>query len=70
MDSRAAPAFPASVTTPVVSSADLSVSKTGPVTAVAGTNVTYTITVLNAGPMSATAVSLTDPTHRACRWCR
>ena len=37
-------------------------SKTGPVTAIAGTNVTYTITVLNAGPVSATAVSLTDAT--------
>ncbi len=56
------PSFPASVTTPVVSTADLSVSKTGPVSAVAGTNVTYTITVLNAGPGQATAVSLTDPT--------
>ena len=56
------PSFPASVTTPVVSAADLSVSKTGPVTAVAGTNVTYTVTVLNAGPGAANAVSLTDAT--------
>ena len=56
------PAFPVSVTTPVVSTADLSVSKTGPVTAVAGTNVTYTVTVLNAGPGAANAVSLTDAT--------
>ena len=56
------PAFPVSVTTPVVSTADLSVSKTGPVTATAGTNVTYTVTVLNAGPGAANAVSLTDAT--------
>ena len=56
------PSFPVSVTTPIASFADLSVSKTGPVTAVAGTNVTYTVTVLNAGPGAANAVSLTDPT--------
>jgi uncharacterized repeat protein (TIGR01451 family) len=56
------PAFPISVTTPLTSSADLSVSKTGPVTAIAGTNVTYTVTVLNAGPGAANAVSLTDAT--------
>ena len=56
------PAFPVSVTTPIALFADLSVSKTGPVTAVAGTNVTYTVTVLNAGPGAANAVSLTDAT--------
>ena len=33
-----------------------------PLTAVAGTNVVYTITVTNAGPSDATGVTLTDPT--------
>ena len=50
------------MTTPIGTFADLSVSKTGPVTAIAGTNITYTVTVLNAGPAAANAVSLTDPT--------
>ena len=43
-------------------SADLQVTKSGPATAVAGTNVVYTITVTNAGPSDATGVTLTDPT--------
>ena len=36
--------------------------RTAPLTAVAGTNVVYTITVTNAGPSDATGVTLTDPT--------
>ena len=36
--------------------------RSGPATAVAGTNVVYTITVTNAGPSDATGVTLTDPT--------
>ena len=43
-------------------SADLQITKEGPATAVAGTNVVYTITVTNAGPSDATGVTLTDPT--------
>jgi uncharacterized repeat protein (TIGR01451 family) len=41
-------------------SADLSVLKTGPSTVTAGTNITYTITVLNAGPSAADKVVLMD----------
>ena len=43
-------------------SADVQITKSGPATAVAGTNVAYTITVTNAGPSDATGVTLTDPT--------
>ena len=43
-------------------SADLHIAKEGPLNAVAGTNVVYTITVTNAGPSDATGVTLTDPT--------
>jgi uncharacterized repeat protein (TIGR01451 family) len=43
-----------------VSSADVSVTKTGPPTAAAGSNVTYTITVANAGPDAADNVTLSD----------
>ena len=39
---------------------DLSVTKTGPVTAPANSDVTYTITVNNNGPNAATVVTLTD----------
>src|SRR5687768_4495119 len=41
-------------------SADLFVLKTGPDSAPAGSNVTYTVTVTNAGPDEATAVTVTD----------
>jgi uncharacterized repeat protein (TIGR01451 family) len=50
----------ATLNTAVTASADLSVSKSGPLTAVAGTNVTYTIVVSNSGPSNAANVSLTD----------
>jgi conserved repeat domain len=40
----------------------IQVTKTGPPTAFAGTNILYTITVGNAGPSNATAVVLNDPT--------
>ncbi len=43
-------------------SADVQITKEGPATAVAGTNVVYTITVTNAGPSDATGVTLADPT--------
>src|SRR5262249_52587398 len=40
--------------------ADLGVTKTGPAAATAGSNVTYTITVVNNGPSAAQDASLTD----------
>ena len=43
-------------------SADLQIGKTGPAQATAGTNITYTITVTNAGPSDAASVSVADPT--------
>lgn len=43
-----------------VATTDVSVAKTGPATAAAGSNVTYTITIANAGPDSADNVTLTD----------
>jgi len=42
------------------SAADLSVTKTAPATVVAGTNLTYTITVANAGPSTAASVVMKD----------
>ena len=42
--------------------ADLSVTKTGPTTAVPGTDVVYTLTVHNAGPSTARDASVNDPT--------
>ena len=47
---------------PLTPSADVLITKSGPVTAVAGTNVVYTITVTNAGPSDAIVVTLADPT--------
>jgi uncharacterized repeat protein (TIGR01451 family) len=44
----------------VTTSADAGVVKTGPASVHAGTNITYTVTVTNAGPSDATTVSLTD----------
>src|SRR4029077_17453379 len=40
----------------------LRITKEGPLNAVAGTNVVYTITVTNVGPSDATRVTLVDPT--------
>src|SRR5438105_6687573 len=42
-------------------SADLRVTKTGPARANAGSDVTYTIEVFNAGPNTASTVTLSDP---------
>ena len=51
-----------SVTTPVTTLADLGVTKTGIPSAVnSGNNVSYTITVTNAGPSYAAAAVLNDP---------
>jgi uncharacterized repeat protein (TIGR01451 family) len=46
--------------TTVTQSADLSVTKSGPPTVIPGTDVTYTVTVTNAGPSDAASVSLDD----------
>ena len=46
---------------PLAPSAALQITKAGPVNALAGTNIVYTITVTNAGPSDATGVTLTDP---------
>ena len=51
----------ASVTTPVEDSADLSLVKHGPPTALAGNKVSYTLTVSNAGPSDAQGVVVRDP---------
>jgi uncharacterized repeat protein (TIGR01451 family) len=50
----------ATAQTTIQTSADLSVTKSAPAAATAGSNVTYTINVANAGPSDASAVTLTD----------
>ncbi len=49
-----------SVNTTVVTPADLKITKTGPATAVAGTNVIYTLVVQNTGAQDAANVSISD----------
>ena len=41
--------------------ADVSITKSGPATAVAGTNINYTISVTNAGPSDAATIGFGDP---------
>ncbi len=50
-----------SVTTPITPVADVSITKSGPPAVTAGTNITYTISVTNAGPSNATNVVVSDP---------
>ena len=50
----------ATAVTTVTSTADLTITKSGPATATAGTNITYTLTLTNGGPSNAASVSLTD----------
>ena len=50
------------LTTLGATSADLSIVKAGPATAAPGANVTYTLTVTNSGPDTATNVRIDDPT--------
>ena len=52
----------ATTSVPLTPAADLQISKDGPATAVAGTNVVYTTVVTNAGPSDAVAVTVADPT--------
>lgn len=49
-----------SITTTVTPVADLSITKTGPATANAGSALSYTVTVSNAGPDTAASVVMTD----------
>jgi uncharacterized repeat protein (TIGR01451 family) len=51
----------ASVTVEVGPTADLSIAKSGPESAAAGSELTYTLTVHNAGPSAATGVAVVDP---------
>jgi uncharacterized repeat protein (TIGR01451 family) len=60
MDDSAANDETATFNSTVAAVADLVVSKSGPTTVTAGTDVTYTITLTNAGPSDAQGVSLTD----------
>ncbi|WGQ08608.1 gliding motility-associated C-terminal domain-containing protein [Pedobacter gandavensis] len=48
------------VTTSVVKTADLQITKTGPAAVVAGSDISYTINVKNAGPSHVTAATITD----------
>ncbi|MFN8168623.1 MAG: hypothetical protein U0S36_07540 [Candidatus Nanopelagicales bacterium] len=50
----------ATASTTVTASADLRITKTGPASVTAGSSVTYTLTVSNAGPSDATLVSVLD----------
>ena len=52
----------ATTSVPLTPAADLQISKDGPASAVAGTNVVYTTVVTNAGPSDAVAVTVADPT--------
>jgi uncharacterized repeat protein (TIGR01451 family) len=49
-------------TTAIVAQADLGITKTGPLTASVGTNISYMITVTNNGPLAATNTFVNDPT--------
>jgi uncharacterized repeat protein (TIGR01451 family) len=48
-------------TSAIVPTADVQITKSGPANVVAGTTVTYSLTVTNNGPSVATAVSISDP---------
>ncbi len=49
-----------SATTTVTASADLGIVKTGPATVVAGSNISYSLAVSNAGPSAAASLTMTD----------
>ena len=59
-DPDGVPPLPATPGPPVQTSADLSVTKTAPATVTAGVAFDYTVSVSNAGPSDAQAVTLTD----------
>lgn len=54
------PGVSSTATTTTTKSADLLISKSGPTSAVAGENITYTIVVSNNGPSNATGLSIKD----------
>ena len=60
--------------TPVPPTADIAVAKSGPASAGLDTDVVFTLTVVNAGPDTATNVILTDtlpgPMCLSSRWCK
>jgi len=58
----------ASQSTAVTPKADLSIVKTGPASAGAGSNVSYTIVVTNNGPSDAPAVVVSDPPVAGLTW--
>src|SRR3989442_533294 len=51
----------ATESTTVTASADLAITKTGPAQVDAGTSFSYTLTVTNNGPSTATQIQVTDP---------
>jgi uncharacterized repeat protein (TIGR01451 family) len=51
----------ANLTVTAVITADLSITKTGPSTAVSGTTISYTLTLSNAGPAPANNATFSDP---------
>jgi len=58
----------ASQSTTVTPKADLSITKSGPASAAAGSNVSYTIVVTNNGPSDATSVVVSDPPVAGLTW--
>ena len=54
--------------TTVTTQADVTVLKTGPTTAIAGNQITYTVAISNPGPSDAQGVSLADTLPRAPPW--
>jgi uncharacterized repeat protein (TIGR01451 family) len=50
----------ATANTTITSQADVSITKSAPATVIAGNNITYSITVANAGPSAAASVSWSD----------
>ena len=52
----------ASQSVAVTAQSDVSITKTGPASVIAGQNIVYTVTVTNNGPSSASAVNVADPT--------
>ena len=64
------PEFPASVTTPITPTAEIELTNSGPVTATAGTNITYVITLTNgARPQRTTWCSSVDAARADARLC-
>ena len=54
-------AFVAAVPSAMAQEADVGVTKAGPATAAANSNVAYSVTVFNGGPDAAADVTITDP---------